>query len=162
MNHLKILGVDPGVKKIGWAIGEEKRDFKLIDFDCLQINSPEKNFLVLFDFFEKIIKKYKPNSLVIEKIIFSKNKKTAIQIAKAIGVIELLAQKYNLDIIEIAPKELKKMIVGDGSASKEQIKKILKISFKKDFKKSMPDTLDAISLALVGFYLTKQKKLLEF
>ena len=78
------------------------------------------------------------------------------------SAIELLAQKYNLDIIEIAPKELKKMIVGDGSASKEQIKKILKISFKKDFKKSMPDTLDAMSLALVGFYLTKQKKLLEF
>ena len=161
MNHLKILGIDPGIKKIGWAIGEEKKDFKLIDFNCLKINSPEKNFLVLFDFFEKIVKKYQPKTLVIEKIIFSKNKKTAIQIAKVIGIIEFLAQKHNLEIIEITPKELKKMIAGDGSASKEQIKKILKISFKKDFKKEMPDTLDAISLALAGFYLTKQKKLLK-
>jgi len=161
MNSLKILGVDPGIKKIGWALGEGKKDFKLVKFECLRIDSSQKNLLVIFEFFENLIKKHKPTVLAIEKVIFSKNRKTAIEVAKVIGVLEFLGQKYKLEIIEVSPKELKKLITGDGLASKEQMKKLLEISFKKDFKNLASDVFDAISLCLSGFYLTKQKKLLK-
>ena len=123
MKSFKILAIDPGIKKIGWAIGKAEKNFKILDFDCLKTS--QKDFLFILNFFENLIKKYRPKILVLEKIIFSKNKKTAIEIAKVIGILELLAQKYQLEVIEISPKELKKMITGNGAASKKEIRKFL-------------------------------------
>jgi len=159
MKSFKILAIDPGIKKIGWAMAKAEKNFKILDFNCLKTS--QKDFLFILNFFENLIKKYHPKVLVLEKIIFSKNKKTAIEIAKVIGILELLAQKYQLQIIEISPKELKKMITGNGAASKKEIRKFLELSLEKNLKDFPSDALDAISLSLAGFYLTKQKILLK-
>jgi len=159
MKSFKILAIDPGIKKIGWAIGKAEKNFKILDFNCLKTS--QKDFLFILNFFENLVKKYRPKILVLEKIIFSKNKKTAIEIAKVIGILELLAQKYQLEVIEISPKELKKMITGNGTASKKEIRKFLELSLEKNLKDFPSDALDAISLSLAGFYLTKQKILLK-
>ena len=161
MKTLKILGIDPGLKKIGWALIEGNGDCRLIKLGCFK---PQKNFqeiLEIFSFFEKMIKNTKPQLIALEKIIFSKNKKTALEIAKIIGLIELLALKNKISIIEIGPTQLKKLIAGDGTAKKEALRKILEISFKKNFQNFLDDSLDALALTIGAFYLTKQKKLLQ-
>jgi len=157
-----ILGIDPGYSRLGWAIVKKEENLKLLDFDCLNLEkiSQEKKFLEIGSYIDKLIKKYKPQYLAIEKIFFAKNVRTAIKVAQIQGVVILKAKENKLKVVEIAPNELKSQLTGWGLASKEGIKKTLSLIFNLDLKKEkkFDDAYDALALAVVGQSLINFKK----
>ncbi len=150
---MKILGIDPGYSRFGWAIIEKQNKLNLLDFNCLDLKKDDSlKLLKISKHLDKLIKKYRPQYLITEKIFFSKNIKTAIKVAQVIGIVLLKAQENNLKVIEISPNEVKKYLTGWGFSSKEGIKKTLSLIFKleKNDLKKIDDAFDALALAVVG------------
>ncbi|KKU76514.1 MAG: Crossover junction endodeoxyribonuclease RuvC [Parcubacteria group bacterium GW2011_GWA2_47_64] len=154
-----ILGIDPGFERMGCAVLEKSPGGeKLIYSTCLvssRSDAHEKRLLGLAEGLKKIIKKFNPDTMAIEKLFFSANQKTALKVAEARGVALLLAAENDLKVFEFTPLEVKMAMTGYGRAEKDQVRKmvlaILKINTDKKFASSsgkLDDEIDAIAIAL--------------
>jgi len=153
-----ILGIDPGYGRIGIAVIEKTKNGEcLIHSECFETNSKlshPKRLLLVGEKLAEIIKKYQPQKIAIETLLWSKNVKTAMQVAEARGVILFLAAKYNLLICEYNPNQIKLAITGYGKSDKKQIinmvEKLIKIKPLTGKQKRLDDEYDAIAIALTG------------
>jgi crossover junction endodeoxyribonuclease RuvC len=151
-----ILAIDPGFERIGIAI-LEKDSFKkesIIYSNCFKTPStlifPKRLEMIGLEI-EKVIKKYKPKALAIEKLYMTTNQKTVMNVAEVRGMIIYLATKNKLDIYEYSPPQIKLAITGYGKASKEMILSMLGKLIKLDPKIKSDDELDAIAIGLTCF-----------
>lgn len=147
-----VLGIDPGYDRCGLAlISKSAQGSELIDSFCLVTNKKDtfsQRLLSIGNQLEKIIKDNKPDELAMEKLFFSVNQKTALQVAEVRGLISYLGAKHRLPLYEYGPGEIKLTITGYGKANKNQIALMLPrlIKIKKDI--SLDDEFDAIAIAL--------------
>ena len=128
---MRILGIDPGYATLGWAIIEGT--LKIIDYGCIETKSGlgiDERLLIIHGELNKIIEHYKPDCLAVEKLFFAKNTKTAIDVAKCIGVILLTARLKKLTYTEYTPLQVKNAITGYGRAAKNQMQNIIMKIFK--------------------------------
>lgn len=155
---MKILGFDPGTKRLGYGIVDyHNHQLKIIDADCFEPknNNEEKILEEIFKKTNELIKKHKPDFISIEKIFFFQNQKTAFQISQVRGVLLLAAAQKNIPVIQPTPLEIKTCLTGYGRAEKNNValmvKKILKLEKipKKD------DTSDALACAITAYYFLK-------
>jgi len=96
----------------------------------------------------EIIKKYKPRQIAVETLLWSKNKKTALQVAEARGVILLEAAGHKIFLREFNPNQIKLAITGYGKSDKKQIICMIEKLVKLKPKKRHDDEYDAIAVAL--------------
>ena len=147
-----ILGIDPGYGRLGIAMIEsEKGNQKLIYSECFETSSKiahSERLLALGEKVKDIIKKYKPNQLAIETLLWSKNKKSAIKVAEERGVILYEVAKYNILIREFNPNQIKLAVTGYGKSDKKQIINMIEKLIKLKPKKRHDDEYDAIATAL--------------
>ena len=145
---MKILGVDPGYGIVGWSIVE--KNFNLIDYGTIETSSQDpisKRLINIHHKFLETIDYYQPDCMAIEKIFFTKNSKTIMDVSKAIGVIFLTAKLKGLDIFEYTPLQIKKAITGFGRASKGQMQSMIKMVFKLKEIPRPDDAADALAVA---------------
>lgn len=158
-----ILGIDPGFDRLGCAILEkEKGCEKLIFSDCLTADKKlahEKRLAKLSKELEKIIEKYKPDFLAIEKVFFTKNLKTVVGVAQACGMVLTIAGLNNIPAEEMSPPEIKMAVTGYGAAEKKQVQKMVQIILKIEKTPKYDDEMDAISVALAYSSKLSTKKL---
>ena len=145
---MNILGIDPGYGRLGWSIID--KNFKLLDFGVIETepNSPIAQRLeIIYNSLSAIIDLYKPEFAGIEKLFFSKNSTTALDVAKAMGVVILLFQQKNIEYKEFTPNQIKKSIVGNGSANKQQMQFMIMQIFKLKEIPKPDDAADACGVA---------------
>ncbi|MEK9186200.1 MAG: crossover junction endodeoxyribonuclease RuvC [Patescibacteria group bacterium] len=147
-----ILGIDPGFDKMGCAVlNKTNNKDELVYSTCITTSRKdnyEKRLLTLGEKLKKIISKYKPNVVVVEKLFFTTNQKTAIRVAEARGVVLYVAALSNIPIIEFTPLEIKMALTGYGRADKGQVKKMVQIILKDAQMPKTDDEIDAIAAAL--------------
>lgn len=147
---MKILGIDPGSSRIGYGLIESSGP-KAIDFGLIEIpkQSKEGKILELHDRFQQLLKKMSPDAVAIEELFFSKNQKTAIEVAEARGVMRLLVVQANILLVEYGPREVKLAITSNGAADKKavitMVERILNIKIK-----GPDDIADALAIALTA------------
>ena len=99
---MKIIGIDPGYAIVGWGIVEFKNlKFKTLGYGSILTDCNSKfcdRLMKIHNELEKILAIYKPESMSVEKLFFSVNKKTAIDVAQARGVILFCAKKFNISV----------------------------------------------------------------
>ncbi len=150
----KILGIDPGFDRVGVAIIEGPRGKEKLLFSCcietLRKDAHEKRLAYIAQELEKILKKFKPEVLAIEKLFFNQNKTTALKVAEGRGVILSIASQYGLDAYEYSPQEVKMSITGYGKAEKDQLAFIISktVVLPEVKKKRLDDEFDAIAIAI--------------
>lgn len=148
---MKILGIDPGSSRCGYGLIEKDGSkITLIKAGLIEIKESDINqkLLYLSNDYKKILQKNKPNIVGIEKIFFSKNTKTAIEIAQARGVLILETLKRALPIIEFTPQEIKQGVTNYGSADKKAVAKMVKIILNQPNLNVIDDVTDAIAVAI--------------
>jgi len=146
-----ILGIDPGTNRIGYGLLENKgRDLSVLKYGCVELKSigGMKDFAGLYDSMEKLIKKWKPNILAIEKLFFFKNNKTVMQVSEARGVIMLAGIKNKIGIREFTPLQVKQAVSSYGRAQKKEVQKMVRLilGLKEDPKPD--DAADALAIAV--------------
>ena len=149
---MRILGIDPGVERVGIAV-IEKTDSKeeLLYSDCFTTppqDMQSKRLSAIGDELRRIISKFKPSHLAIETLFFSKNQKTAMMVAEARGVILCEAERGGLAVFEYSPLQIKTTITGYGKADKRQVEMMVGklIHINKTIR--YDDEFDAIAIAL--------------
>jgi crossover junction endodeoxyribonuclease RuvC len=160
---MRVIGVDPGYDKFGVAILEKRGGFnELVYSSCIRSSAklpfPERLFIIGSEF-EKLIEKFKPDTLAIEKLFFTTNQKTAMGVSEVKGVATYIAKDNGLKTFEYTPLQIKMAIVGYGRADKNQISKMIPFLIKNfgDFKKNKieDDEYDACATALTCLAIEK-------
>ena len=97
----RVLAIDPGFGRCGWAIIDNVKGLSLVACDLIETDKSEAlpaRLVQIFDAIEYLVKKYKPTDLAIESLFWFKNQKTAMAVAQARGVIIASAQKNKINI----------------------------------------------------------------
>lgn len=149
-----ILGIDPGIATTGYGIIANYRGkLSLISFGCIltskNLTLPQRLKETHADL-TKLIKKHKPEILVVESVYFSTNAKTAISVAESRGVVLLAGEQNKLKILEFTPLQVKNRLTGYGKAEKKQVQYMVQKMLGLESIPKPDDAADALALAICG------------
>ncbi len=150
-----ILGIDPGSTLIGYGVISANAKLKFIDCGIIKINRQETSGLILEAVIKlsRLLKKYKPDIVGIEKLYFMKNIKTGIEVAQTRGALISEIAKQNIFIIELSPSEIKLATTNYGLADKKAVAKMVALLLELDknhLKKDYDDATDALAVAIAA------------
>jgi len=148
-SKLRILGIDPGYDIVGWSVLDD--GFKVENYGVIK-TSPQDEFeerlLQIHRGLNNIIDEFNPHCAAIEKIFFQNNTKTAIPVAKAIGVIILTLKLKGISYSEYSPTEIKCSVTGYGKADKDQVYFMMRKLLKLESIEGPDDAADALAIAI--------------
>lgn len=147
-----ILGIDPGYDRLGIAVlsGSAQKP-ELLYSDCFITSRKdvhEKRLSTLGNEIKSILKKWSPGSVGIEEVFFSDNRKTALLVSQALGVIVYEASQAGIPVAYYTPAQVKIATTGYGKSTKQQITFMLEKLMKIPKKKILDDEYDAIAVGL--------------
>ena len=161
---MKIIGIDPGLRKTGWGIVNVEGNFiSHISNGTLIPNSRDELCGRLLDIFQKlseVVKKFGPQAAAVENTFVNKDAAGALKLGQARAIALLVPAKLNVPVFEYAPNTIKKAVVGVGHADKVQVKPMVKIQLPKANLDSQ-DSVDALSIALCHAYQYKNRERLN-
>ena len=147
-----ILGIDPGYAIVGYGIvSYVGNKFTTLTYGAVTTKAGMDFSLRLkkiYDDVTELLIKYKPDAMSIEKLFFTNNAKTAIDVAQARGVILLAAMNQNVPVYEYTPLQVKQAVVGYGRAVKAQIMEMTRVLLHLDSVPKPDDTADALAMAI--------------
>lgn len=149
---MKILGIDPGSRKAGWALIErDGRKITYLSSGTLRYDKID-NFVdrlgVIYNSINELMSEHSPDEVGIESLIYVKSVTSLAKLAQARGaMIAAIVQTHTGKVFEYSPNSIKSTVSGYGHADKEAIEKTLKMIFGKiEFKTN--DESDALAIAL--------------
>lgn len=152
---MRVLGIDPGLATVGLGLieSESGRDFTAIDW--LTLTTPAKvpmneRLLEIDRDLTTFVRESKPDLAVIERLFFSVNEKTALDVAQARGVILCVLAREGIPCLDAGPMELKAAITGDGRADKIQMQNMVTRLLRLNETPQPDDAADGLALALYG------------
>ena len=149
-----IIGIDPGLARVGYGIIEVKKDEKtLLDCGIIETKKDQKEenrLLEIFMDLKELINKWEPDYAAVEKFFFYKSS-TTISVVQARGVIMMTLGSFDIPISEYAPAHIKLAITGSGKATKKDVLDSVMYSLKLDYPPRPDDSADALAIALTKF-----------
>ena len=120
-----VIGIDPGTHRCGFGI-VVRRGNRFIHIHHgvarAKTNDPLPNRLAsIADELERAMDEHRPSSMGIEQAFFHRDAQAAMMIGHARGVAMLLAARRGIPVGEYAPAAVKRAVVGNGRAEKEQV-----------------------------------------
>jgi crossover junction endodeoxyribonuclease RuvC len=160
-----ILGIDPGTATTGYGIIKSfPKNFEVVDFGLIETDkngSTGKRLENIYKEVRKLLTKFSPDVVAIERLFFATNAKTAMAVGQAQGVMIFAAARSKIEVIEYAPGTVKKMVAGDGRADKkimqQSVRKVLgaRVRSAKRKKTHFDNAADALAIALCHAYKVK-------
>ena len=136
-----VLGIDPGTAVTGYGLVRDDRGetptsrkgsagigMKLVECGVIRTRPRDPlstRLREIHDGVSELISRHRPDHLAVEDIFYSRNVRTTLALGQARGVILLAGEMAGLAIHEYPPAEVKKAIVGTGTATKEQVQFML-------------------------------------
>jgi len=153
---VRIIGIDPGLARVGYGIIDEIEGKKImIDCGIIETKSTQKEesrLLEISNDLSSIINKWSPNSAAVEKFFFYRSS-TTISVVQARGVIMMTLGKHNLSIQEFPPMQIKLAVTGYGHSDKDEVLKYVMHELNITSPPKPDDAADALAIALTGIYL---------
>ena len=147
-----VLGVDPGTLITGYGVIETLNG-KMKILDCGAIKNDSRTSMplrlkLIFERLNEITEQYQPDEFAIETAFYGKNAQSALKLGHARGVAIITAVTRNIPTHEYSPREVKKAIVGNGAAAKEQVQFMVKSLLKLKVLPKHYDVTDALAVAI--------------
>lgn len=147
-----VLGVDPGTLITGYGIVIRKGlEIRMLGCGTIKNGSGHSMPLRLQKIYGElcaVIQEYNPDEFAIESAFYGKNAQSALKLGHARGVSILAAVEHEIPTTEYSPREVKKAVVGNGAASKEQVQYMVKSLLHVPHSKMVLDTSDALAIAI--------------
>ncbi len=127
MATARILGVDPGTRKVGWGVIDVDSAGQVQLVATGTWNLGESKIVIGQRLYKlqielaAVMAEFEPTHVALESAFFGQNAKTALRIGEARGLILAAAAGRDLPLDEIPPALVKRRVAGGGAASKEQI-----------------------------------------
>jgi crossover junction endodeoxyribonuclease RuvC len=122
---MRVLSIDPAVRNTGYAVLEgDPRKPAVLAYDVISIpkNIPQSAALAAIrTHLVNIIRKFQPDEVAVEGIIYVQSHQTAITMGAARAAALIAAADHGLPVYEYPPKKVKNAVVGNGNADKSQV-----------------------------------------
>ena len=154
LGSMKILGIDPGLKATGFGVIDLDGNGRITPLDVGTIeprvkDSLEMKLFKIHKLLGEIIAKHSPDVVVLEKLFtHSAHPVTAAIMGHTRGVICLLCVERKVQLVHYSVKRIRKSVVGNGNANKEQTRRVVANFLKIDPAQLTLDASDALALAL--------------
>lgn len=149
---MRIIGIDPGYAIVGFGVLEYNRaQFQVVDYGAVTTPADmdfNSRLLEIYNDLCYILDKFRPDFLAIERLYFTSNQKTAIDVAQARGIVLLAARQRNIEVFEYTPLQVKQSVTGYGKAVKKQVQEMTTRILKLPEIPKPDDTADALAIAI--------------
>jgi crossover junction endodeoxyribonuclease RuvC len=149
---MKIFGIDPGSERTGYGcIDSDGSRHRLVI--CGALTAPARTsfpdrLLVIHAGLTTLLAEHRPDCVAIENVFHAKNVRSALKLGHARGVALLAASQAGVTVIEYAPAEIKRAVVGFGRAEKHQVGQMIKLLLGLDSVPTPNDAADALAVAV--------------
>jgi crossover junction endodeoxyribonuclease RuvC len=148
---IRILGLDPGLRKTGWGIVVSEGT-KLSFIACGVVESDEKQSLAarlrqLHEGITGVIVRHQPQEVAVEETFVNRDPQSALKLGQARGIALVVPALAGLDVAEYAANLVKKTVVGVGHADKKQVQAMIRVLLPKAETRSA-DAADALAVAI--------------
>ncbi|HLV32430.1 MAG TPA: crossover junction endodeoxyribonuclease RuvC [Chitinispirillaceae bacterium] len=152
------FGIDPGTAVTGYGVIKSVNN-SVTWLDSGVINTRPDSPLaerleLIYSSLKKKMGEFSPDRVSIEEAFYGKNVHTTLVLGHARGVAMLAAAKSGAKVSEYSPREVKKAVSGNGNASKDQVKYMVKMILSVPETNMKTDAFDALGMALCDFYHT--------
>ena len=159
-----VLGIDPGTGVTGYGVvsGEPFGVLSLVECGVIRTHARDPlpvRLREIYDDVRALINRHRPTALSVEDVFYSRNVRTTIVLGHARGVVLLAAEQAGVEIHEYPPAEIKKAVVGTGSATKEQVQFMVTRLLRLRSVPSPADAADAVAAALAHIMSARIPKL---
>jgi crossover junction endodeoxyribonuclease RuvC len=147
-----VMGIDPGLSRCGYgAVRQEKGEPVAVVSGV--ITTPTSNPLAerlaeLLRELRLLLSRLSPDVVVVERVLFQANAKTAMSVGQASGLALAAAAEAGIAVAQYSPNEVKQAVTGWGSAGKEQVQRMVQVLLDLPEKPYPADRADALALAL--------------
>lgn len=164
---MRIIGIDPGYAIVGYGVLDyDKARFTVVNYGAVTTQagtSFDKRLMEIYNDMCTVLDMFKPDCMSIEKLYFTNNKTTGIDVAQARGVILLAAVQRDIEIFEYTPMQVKQAVVGYGKAVKKQVMEMTRVLLHLDEIPKPDDTADALAIAICHAHCAGSgRRLLEY
>lgn len=162
MDSVRIIGIDPGLRRCGWGVIESfgnRLSFVASGTITPKVNDELSRRLVeIHRGLSELINQYRPDEAAVEETFVSAGARSALQLGQARGVALMTPAALGLPVGEYAANLVKKSIVGTGHAEKGQIQLMVKTLLPQaDF--TGADAADALAIAICHAHHRAHRKL---
>jgi len=161
-NETTILGIDPGLNITGYGV--LKNTVQGLAITEAGIVRTKRKALAerldtIYDGICDVIETLQPDCVAIEELYSHyAHPKTAIMMGHARGVICLAAEKAGIPVHHYAATKIKKILTGNGHASKTQMQMAICHEFKLSEPPEPADVADALAIAFCHFHQSRISK----
>ena len=155
IERMFVLGIDPGLTRCGFGLVEGALEgpetFRAVRAGVLASDPAARVEERLASIYADLLDLYdqvSPDVVVVEKVFFMRNAKTAIPVAQASGVAVALAGARGSLVRQFTSQEVKLAVAGYGAASKAQVQAMVARACSLASLPRPPDAADALALAI--------------
>jgi crossover junction endodeoxyribonuclease RuvC len=148
-----VLGIDPGLTRCGYGLvtrGEAPSTFAARAAGTIGTDPQDPVERRLFELtvaLRELLVEYRPDTVVVERLFFQTNARTATGVAQASGVALACAVEHGCAVAQYTSNEVKLAVVGYGAATKHQVQTMVARQVGLATAPS-PDAADALALAV--------------
>jgi crossover junction endodeoxyribonuclease RuvC len=148
---IRIIGIDPGLRRTGWGI---------IESDGVRLGYVASGLIAagtdgdlafrlreIYEGLSGVIASFKPQEAAVEETFVNDNARATLKLGQARGIALLAPAMKGLKVGEYPPNLIKKTVVGAGHAEKRQIQAMIGFLLPKA-KFESADEADALAIAI--------------
>ena len=149
---MRIFGIDPGSIRTGYGCVEtDGRAMRLVTCGAISAKLDDEfpqRLARIHRELSVLLAECQPDSVAVESLFHATNVQSALKLGHARGVAILAAVEAGCPVVEYAPAEIKRAVVGYGRAEKHQVQAMIKILLGLAQPPSPHDAADALAVAI--------------
>ncbi len=149
---MRIVGIDPGTLVCGWGVLDTVGSkMKLVAYGAIRVKDEmtfAERLVSIHKGLAEALKAHRPDVAAIEKLYLGKSFRSVMTTGEGRGIAILTAALANLPVHEYTPAEVKKSVVGVGSAHKTQVQEMVRIILGMAEVPRPQDAADALAIAI--------------
>jgi crossover junction endodeoxyribonuclease RuvC len=162
MNAIRILGLDPGLRRTGWGV--IVLDGARLSHVAHGVIAPaetlpfSERLLCLFEGIAQVVAAHGPHEAAIEETFMTANGSSTLKLGHARAAAMLAPARAGLEVAEYAAKVVKKAVVGTGGADKSQVAFMVR-RLLPTAGDATADAADALAVAIAHAHARKVRRL---
>ena len=154
-NERRILGIDPGTIRMGYALLQETTDIKALDWGVITQKPSipiEYRLYQLHTHILSLISLWQPHAIAVEEPFMGKGEHQFVRSSFAIGQAQALvliaAAGHSIPLFKYSPSQVKRAVTNYGAAHKDQVKDMVQIMLDINLSDQPSDVSDALAIGL--------------
>ena len=147
-----VLGIDPGVSRCGYGAVEGTRAGpRVLTAGVIRTSTDDplpQRLAALQADIQQLLAEVTPDAVVVERVFFQTNVRTAMSVGQASGLALAAAAAAGCEVAQYTANEVKQAVAGYGAATKSQMQQMVQAQLGLPERPEPPDVADALALAL--------------